>query len=101
MTREKFDTAFYAAIDRQMNGVPAHTEGWKPLIDLVWEDLQSAPPEVDAWVYWSAPDQNGETQHYRCTVAFAGELLTKVHRSLGWIAGQDELRHPPQNGEGK
>lgn len=38
MTREQFDAAFLAAIDKQASLTP-HTHGWKPLIDLVWEEL--------------------------------------------------------------
>lgn len=43
--RARFDAAFLRAIDRQETMV-AHTPGWKPLIDLVWEELQASGPSV-------------------------------------------------------
>lgn len=38
-SRERFEAAFLAACAKQEQTV-AHTPGWKPLIDLVWEELQ-------------------------------------------------------------
>lgn len=48
MTRQQFGAAFLAAIDKQEMLV-AHTPGWKPLIDLVWEELEArAQPVTEA-----------------------------------------------------
>lgn len=50
MSRDEFNRAFLLAIDRQSNLAP-HTPGWKPLIDLVWEELSDrnlVAPEATA-----------------------------------------------------
>ena len=44
LTREQFDNAFVAACEKQANGVSAHAPGWRPLTDLVWDELQALAP---------------------------------------------------------
>lgn len=94
MTREQFDQAFIAAIDRQSEMV-THTPEWKPLIDLVWDEIAEkfiAPIAANAARYQWVRRHLSETMEREQSIGMTPEEVD---------AYVDELRSPQENGTQK